>query len=213
MRATLAVVLVALVGCPATSPSAPEAGVAPTASAPDAGGAAPPTRPLQSKPTPEWDVDFFAVDVVALVVRARHVDVVSVGPVRDEDLLTGLPTGTIPGTTRTTFSDGSTYTVSEHRVAKRPYIASLDLKGGLSIEQGDTDLDGHRDLIRELQPDGTEVQWLRLRRGGPVDRLTTQEVIERDGDRLLFQVTQWTDEDGDGVWTFKKTFKMSNVSH
>jgi hypothetical protein len=30
---------------------------------------------------------------------------------------------------------------------------------------------------------------------------------------VQFQVTEWTDADGDGVWTFKKTFKMSNISH
>jgi hypothetical protein len=99
--------------------------------------------------------------------------------VRDEDLLTGLPAGTIPGTTRTTFSDGSTYTVSEHKVAKRPYIATLDLKEGLSIEQGDMDLDGHCDMVREEKPDWSEVRWVRLRPGGPFETLTTHQVIHR----------------------------------
>lgn len=211
MRAALGLLLLGLAGCPATPPSRADAAALPPPQ--DVGAAASRAVPLQSKPTPEWDVDFFAVDVVALVVRARHVDVVSVGPVRDEDLLTGLPTGTIPGTTRTTFSDGSTYTVSDHRVAKRPYIASLDLKGGLSIEQGDENLDGHRDSVTEQRPDWTELRWRKTRPDGRFDTLTTEEVIEREGDRALFQVTQWTDEDGDGVWTFKKTFQMSNVSH
>ncbi|MEW6435524.1 MAG: hypothetical protein AB1730_28850, partial [Myxococcota bacterium] len=159
MRAYLALLLLALASCRESSTVESDAGISPPAvalapssvegarpatsnTAQDA-GAPPPSAPFQSKPTPEWNVDFFAVDVVGLVVRTRRVEVVSVGPVRDEDLLTGLPAGTIPGTTRTTFSDGSTYTVSEHKVAKRPYIATLDLKEGLSIEQGDMDLDGH----------------------------------------------------------------------
>lgn len=207
------VLLLALAGCPEKTRAGPDASAAPPPSVEDAGvAAAAPSGPLQSRPTPEWDVDFFAVDVVALVVRTRHVEVVSVGPVRDEDLLTGLPTGTIPGTTRTAFSDGSTYTVSEHKVAKRPYIASLDLKGGLSIEQGDTNLDGYRDLVRESRPDGTQLRWLTTRPPGPFDKLTTQEVIERDGDRLLYQVRKWTDADGDGEWTLEKSFKMSNIS-
>jgi hypothetical protein len=195
MRAYLALLLLALASCRESSTVESDAGISPPAvalapssvegarpatsnTAQDA-GAPPPSAPFQSKPTPEWNVDFFAVDVVGLVVRTRRVEVVSVGPVRDEDLLTGLPAGTIPGTTRTTFSDGSTYTVSEHKVAKRPYIATLDLKEGLSIEQGDMDLDGHCDMVREEKPDWSEVRWVRLRPGGPFETLTTHQVIHR----------------------------------
>ena len=193
-----------LAGCPQKA-EAP-------ASVVDAGVAAPRPEPFQAKPTPAWDVDFFAVDVVALVVRTRHVDVVSVGPVRDEDVLPGLDAGTIPDTTRTVFSDGSDYTVSLHRASKRPYIATLHLAGERTIEQADENLDGHRDSVREQRADDAEVSWRSTRGDGRFDRLTTREVIERDGDRLMYQVRKWTDADGDGQWTLEKTFKMSNVS-
>ncbi|MCC6337225.1 MAG: hypothetical protein IT380_24925 [Myxococcales bacterium] len=195
-----------LAACPAKL-AAPPPGL-------DAGVAASQRVPAQSKPTPEWDVDFFAVDVVGMVVRLRHVEVVSVGPVRDEDVLPGLEAGTIPDTTRTTFSDGSRYTVSLHKVAKRPYIASLDLKGERSIEQADENLDGLRDSVRETRvSDWLEVSWRSTRAGGRFNELTTQEVIQRDGDRLTYLVSKWTDADGDGQWTLGKTFQMSNVSN
>lgn len=179
----------------------------------DAGVPAAPRVPAQAKPTPEWDADFFTVDVVAMVVRLRHVEVVSVGPVKDEDILPGLDAGTIPDTTRTVFSDGTSYTVVLHKVAKRPYIASLDLKGGLSVEQADENLDGHRDSVTESDNSGREVKWRASRPGGHFDTLVTQAVLSRDGDYLMYQVTRWKDPDGDGQWTFEKTFKMSNISH
>jgi hypothetical protein len=204
-RRWLCLLVLALAGC-----SEKAAVLAPVM---DAGPPAPRPEPFQARPTAAWDVDFFAVNVVALVARTRHVDVVSVGPVRDDDVLPGLDAGTIPDTTRTVFSDGSYYTVILHPSAKLPFIAVLHLAGERTIQQADENLDGHRDSVREQRADDAEVSWRSTRGDGRFDQLTTQEVVERKDYILLYRVHEWSDADGDGQWTLEKTFMMSNVSH